>query len=85
MPERREYHLMDAFEHPATGYEWTAYLININAGNNIKLMKQCEPLFGYSKLIDYIRENQRNGCSIENAVRSAIDQCIDENILKSYL
>ncbi|MBD8948531.1 MAG: hypothetical protein EGR94_01380 [Blautia obeum] len=85
MPERREYHLTDAFEHPAIGYEWTAYMININAGNNIKLMKQCEPLFGYSKLIDYIRENQRKGCSIETAVRSAIDQCIEKNILKSYL
>ena len=32
MPEREEYRLTDAFEHPSPGYEWTAYVVNINSG-----------------------------------------------------
>ena len=35
MPEREEYRLTDAFEHPSPGYEWTAYMVNINSGNNL--------------------------------------------------
>ena len=85
MPERKEYRLSDAFETFVPGYEWTAHMININAGYNKDLMKRCTPLKGYSQLIENIRQNQKQGMKLEEAVNNAIDQCIEEDILKSYL
>lgn len=85
MPERKEYHLSDAFETFVPGYEWTAHMININAGYNKKLMERCTPLRGYSQLIENIRQNQKQGLKLEEAVNCAIDQCIEKDILKSYL
>ena len=32
--EREELRLSDAFEKPAEGYEWTAHVVNVNAGHN---------------------------------------------------
>ena len=85
MPERKEYHLSDAFETFVPGYEWTAHMININAGYNKKLMERCTPLRGYSQLIENIHQNQKQGLILEEAVNCAIDQCIEKDILKSYL
>ena len=55
MPEREEYRLTDAFEHPSPGYEWTAYMVNINSGNNPQLMKRCKVLNDYTEFITQIR------------------------------
>ena len=85
MPERKEYHLSDAFETFVPGYEWTAHMININAEYNKKLMERCTTLRGYSQLIENIRQNQKQGLKLEEAVNCAIDQCIEKDILKSYL
>ena len=85
MPERKEYHLSDAFETFVPGYEWTAHMININAGYNKKLMERCTQLRGDSQLIENIRQNQKQGLKLEEAVNCAIDQCIEKDILKSYL
>ena len=85
MPEWKEYRLSDAFETFVPGYEWTAHMININAGYNKNLMDRCIPLKGYSQLIENIRQNQKQGLKLEEAVNCAIDQCIEKDILKSYL
>lgn len=48
-------------------------------------MERCTPLRGYSQLIENIRQNQKQGLKLEEAVNCAIDQCIEKDILKSYL
>ena len=82
---RREYRLSDAFSVPAEGYEWTAYMININPGNNQELLDKCEPLKGYMALITLIRQEQGRGKTITEAVETAIDSCISQGILRDYL
>ena len=84
-PDRQEMHLSDAFMTPSTGYEWTAKLININADRNRDLMEACESLKGYSKLVEYMRENIDNGLAEEDAAEAAINRCIKEGLLKEYL
>lgn len=85
MPEREEYRLTDAFEHLSPGYEWTAYVININCGNNPRLMEKCKVLNDYSEFITQIRSHQKEGKSIQQAVDEAVKYCIEHDFLKTYL
>jgi predicted transposase/invertase (TIGR01784 family) len=57
---------------------------NINYGHNEEILKKCEVLDNYSFFIDNIRENQKK-FSLDEAVKSAIKYCIDNNILKDFL
>ena len=85
MPERTEYRLSDAFEKSSPGYEWTAKVININAGHSPEVLERCPVLKGYAELIALIREYQRNGMQIEAAVSAAVSECIKRGILREYL
>ena len=60
-------------------------MININAGHNAKLMEKCEALAGYAYFIGLIREKQKDGISIEHAVNDALEECIEEGVLREYL
>lgn len=62
----------------------TVRTININYGRNKALMEKCKPLADYAAFIAYIRENLKT-MSLENAVRTAVDACIDQNILRDFL
>lgn len=84
-PDRQDLRLSDSFITPKEGYEWTAHMLNINAGHNQELLDTCPPLKGYALLVLYIREFQAMGCELKEAVEKAIDRCIQENHLKSYL
>ncbi len=84
-PERLDLHLSDAFCVPREGCEWTAHVLNINQGYNKELLDACPPLKGYASLIGYIREHQREGCGLSDAVDHGIDRCIKEGVLKGYL
>jgi predicted transposase/invertase (TIGR01784 family) len=42
-------------------------------------------LDNYSFFIDKIRENQKNGFTLEKLFKDAIEYCIKNNILKEYL
>ena len=74
--------LSDAFEVPdKTGsYEWTAKVLNINRGFNEEIKSRCTDLYGYSYFIDSVK---RYGIkmSFPDAVDSAIDECIEKDIL----
>ena len=74
--------LSDAFEVPdkAEGYEWTAKVLNINRGFNEEIKSRCTDLYGYSYFIDSIK---RHGIkmSFPDAVDSAINECIEKDIL----
>ncbi|MCR4762793.1 MAG: hypothetical protein K5696_04615 [Lachnospiraceae bacterium] len=77
--------LSDAFLRPTDGYEWTAHMLNINAGKNRELMEKCPELKGYATLIQYIREYKRQGYSDDQAVDMAVERCIKEGYLADYL
>ncbi|MGN0941571.1 MAG: hypothetical protein ACI4OA_07690 [Selenomonadaceae bacterium] len=85
MPESWDEKLSKAFAHEAEGYEWTAHVLNINAGHSKKIMSRCEPLEGYATLIKKIRDHQAQGETLEKAIISAVNECIDEGVLKQYL
>ncbi len=84
-PDRQDLKLSDSFMTPKEGYEWTAHMLNINAGHNQELLDTCPTLKGYALLVQYIREFQTKGSELREAVEKAIDRCIQENHLKSYL
>lgn len=84
-PDRQDLRLSDSFITPKEGYEWTAHMLNINAAHNLELLDMCPPLKGYALLVQYTRNFQANGIELKEAIGKAINQCIRENHLKSYL
>ncbi len=65
--------------------ECTVTMININYGHNKKLMDSCRNLFEYAFLIEEIRKNLRLGTPLASAVDQAVEICINEGILKTFL
>ncbi|MCR4733242.1 MAG: hypothetical protein K5819_08510 [Lachnospiraceae bacterium] len=84
-PDREELRLSDSFECKTEGYEWTASFVNINTNHNRELMEKCPELKGYTKLVEYIRENIDQGMEKEESVDTAVDRCIEEGYLVDYL
>ena len=78
--------LSDAFIQPVKEgiFEWTAIMLNINKGHNTDLLEKCETLNYYATFIDKIKEFLSEGHSIEDAVTSAVNWCIDNGILSEY-
>lgn len=60
-------------------------MININYGQNHKVMNACKPLAEYAWLIDQIRKNQEGMDNIEAAVDKAIDDMPDDYVIRSFL
>ena len=84
-PEREDMRLSDAFEVPSEGYEWTAHLINVNAGRNDEIMDSCPALKGYALLVEEYRDGKRKGLSDNAAAERAIQKTIDTGYLVDYL
>ena len=84
-PEREDMRLSDAFEVPSEGYEWTAHLINVNAGRNDDIMDCCPALKGYALLVEEFRDGKRKGLSDNAAAERAIQKTIDTGYLVDYL
>lgn len=66
-------------------FEWTATSVNLNRGKDEELLSKCKPLAEYMYLINCIRDNEAKGMDIEDAIDLAVQQCIDNNILKDFL
>lgn len=88
-PEQYELRLSDAFEHPMEHpeIELVCTVYNINYGKNRELLEKCPFLKEYMTFVDYVRENHRiNGYEqLEHSIETAIDRCIEENVLRSFL
>ncbi len=86
-PAVAELKLSDAFakETPKEKFEWTATVINLNRGKNDALLEKCRPLEEYMFLIRCIRENEVKGMRIEDAIDTAVQYCIECNVLKEFL
>lgn len=60
-------------------------VLNINRGCNQQLMERCHRLWEYSELISEVEENIQKGMQREEAVQTAIDECIKKGILADIL
>ena len=86
MPDVTKLRLSEAFEIPAENgdFEWTATMLNINAGRNKTLLQKCKPLYHYSCYVDRVKANVRSGMTKENAVSEAVNFAIQNDFLDGY-
>jgi len=91
-PDHSELKLSEAFKGieglKLTGtvpLELRVQVYNINQGHNPEILKKCKTLDNYSVFIDKIKEYQKNGLELEEAVNNAIEYCKKNNILKKFL
>ena len=85
--ERYEMRLSNAFEQKdgSGKFEWTADVININAGMNESLVKKCKPLYDYVRLVGRISANQGNDMEIGQAVREAVEWACEQDLLDGFV
>ena len=65
--------------------ECTCEVLNINRGYNRTLMERCRRLWEYSEFSSEIEENIKSGMNRKDAVETAMDICIEREILKDIL
>ena len=85
MPEQHTLRLSDAFQTSGGCMELMATVYNINAGRNAALMARCLPLRDYALFVAAVRERIPETNSVEEAIRQAIDICIQKNIMANIL
>lgn len=63
----------------------TATLLNINYGHNRKIMERSKTLNDYAVFVQRIRNYQDLGVELGYAVDKAVEECINEGILRQIL
>lgn len=83
----RKLKLSDCFEQPDTSgeFEWTATMININLEFNAELFAKCRMLEEYSIVIRRVKDYNKSGMNLSDAISRTVDECIQENILREIL
>jgi predicted transposase/invertase (TIGR01784 family) len=93
-PDEKTLKLSEAFESTAslgipergnTSLELVAKVININQGRNEEIVRRCKTLNGYCAFIGKVREYEKEGYSLEEAIKKAVIYCRDHDILKEFL
>ncbi|MCR5621322.1 MAG: hypothetical protein K6G18_05655 [Treponema sp.] len=86
LPDVSEQKLSDAFEPAgsATGFEWTAKVINIGGNHSEGLQKKCKALYDYSSYVNRMKGNLKAGMPNREAVSEALDYAIKGNLLDGY-
>ena len=76
----------DAFEYPDDegDFEWIATMININSGKNKMLEERCTILNEYCIFVEKVKANHQK-MSYEDAIDTAVEECIKENVLRDVL
>ena len=77
--------LSDLFYGTDAAVEVTATMININYGRNESLMKACRALEEYSVLVHEVRTQRLHGVPQDEAVKKAVDKCINAGVLREFL
>lgn len=85
-PEKQLLKLSNAFFHQEENpqLELKVLVLNINHGNNLRLMDQCRILKEYTEYVDLVRSYAAR-MDIEDAVNLAVDACIKNGILEDFL
>ncbi len=65
--------------------QFTAHMININAGHNTGIMNRCPLLYEYAVFIAEIRSNLAEGLALKDAINTATTACIRRDILSDIL
>ena len=65
--------------------EFTAHMININAGHSAKIMERCPLLHQYSLFVAALRKKISDGLSLGDAIEETITECIEKGILAYIL
>lgn len=88
-PERKEIPLSNLFiqneKELQPALECTATLLNINLGHNRELMEKCRILKEYAQFIQMIRSKIASELPFQEAVESAVNECISKGILSEIL
>lgn len=58
---------------------------NVNYGQNMEMLEQCESLGAYSYFIACVREEQGKGTPLDEAIAIAIQNCIRKDIMQEFL
>jgi len=79
--------LSDAFrfENHDFSMELTVKIIDVNYGSGNEVLRKSPSLDGYAYLINCIRQSMNAGASRDKAIKAAVNQCINENILANFL
>ena len=87
MPEEKVLRLSDAFENreKEADVELKVRMLNINRGHNEELMKNCGTLKEYAAFVDISRQYISEREDRNEALNMAVDHCIEEGILSSFL
>lgn len=83
-PEKQILKLSDAYEGQGD-IEVNVTMLNINYGNNRKIMEACKPLEEYAWLVDKVRNNQRLTPDLESAVDTAVNNMPNDYIIKPFI
>ena len=84
-PERLIMKLSDSYaQRGEINLELTVVQLNINAGYNEELKQGCPTLYQYMQYVEKVR-TYKELMPIEQAVRTSVDECIAEGILKDFL
>ena len=65
--------------------EVVAHMVNVNKGFSEDLKKHCKPMEEYSEFVASVRSYLEQDYSKEDAIRTAIDDCIRDGILADLL
>ena len=65
--------------------ELVVTVYNMNKGHNPEIAQGSPLLGGYATFVFMVQENQKNGMTREDAVKKAVLDCINQNVLKEFL
>jgi len=79
--------LSDAYKLKAGEFslELTAKVLDVNYDSGCAALEKSPSLKGYAYLVALIRRYQENGFSLDKAIKTAIEQCMNENVLADFL
>ncbi len=91
-PDIQELRLSDAFGPPdkdssfqEPALECRVQVLNINPGHNTSLVQGCRRLWEYTSFVDEVNRHLADGYKLNDALETAIDACIQKDILKDIL
>lgn len=86
-PDQYDLRLSDAFEKETKDpeIELVCHVYNINSGKNTPLLSKCQTLREYMYFVDMVRKNNEISGNLEDAIEKAINQCMEENVLRDFL
>lgn len=86
-PDQYDLRLSDAFEKETEDpeIELVCHVYNINSRKNTPLLSKCQTLREYMYFVDMVRKNNEISGNLEDAIEKAINQCMEENVLRDFL